>query len=106
MFVYRFDSIEQWSGWQRPADLFRESSPHSAVQTHDPALWVRLWSEAQRHAQDKGLTVDVREGPYVTVIPDYKPGLSEVIIAWKQGGDKTTIVVSRLELPWLSDFII
>jgi hypothetical protein len=64
-----------------------------------------VWSKAKDLADKFGWEGDIREGPFVAVLPDKGGVLSRVIIALKQDNDGTTFVAPRYRLPWYdSDF--
>ena len=104
MIVYQVMPIDFWAGWRKPSELFGVSDHnHDDGQFHDPAEWPNLWKQAQKLATEAGWEGDIREGPYVTVVPDGESGgLSPVIIAWKQDNNGTTFVASPFPLPWVS----
>ena len=101
MIVYALIPIDFWNGWLKPSDLFRVSVGDDDTKWHDPAEWVSMWAKAQELARKVGWEGDIREGPYVTVLPE-PPGPSPVVIGWKQDNDGTTFIATPFELPWLA----
>lgn len=104
MIVYSLMPIDWWNGWREPSDLFRVNVHQNPERWHDPAEWDELWAKARELARRAGWEGDIREGPYVTVVPQ-DPGMSAlppVIIGWKQDNNGTTFVASPFPLPWLA----
>ena len=101
MIIYHLPPIDQWSGWQCPDKVF--IGTEEDVDAHQSADWGELWTSVQKLALQMGWEGDVRDGPYVTVLPreplDYWPG--HVIIAWKQDNNGDTFLASPIHLPWL-----
>lgn len=105
MIVYAVTPIDFWTGWQRPADLFRARVYEGSGESHDPAEWAALWAEAKALAARIGWAGDIREGPFVTVLPE-RPGAggtAPVVIAWKQDRGGLTFVASPFPLPWIEE---
>lgn len=104
MIVYAVMPIDFWNGWQKPSDLFRASGNGFGTEWHDPAEWLSMWAKAQELAEKAGWEGDIRDGPYVTVLPEPPgtSGLPPVVIGWKQGNNGGTFVASPYELPWLA----
>lgn len=101
MIVYSINPIDWWNGWQVPSDLFRVSVREMEVEWHEPAEWVKMWARARELAEKIGWEGDIREGPYVTVLPQpYE--VPPVVIGWKQDNNGTTFIASPFELPWLA----
>jgi hypothetical protein len=100
--IYCLPPIDQWSGWQKPDQVFTGTDKDDG-DTHPADEWPELWKEVQRLAKGLGWEGDVREGPFVTVLPrepgDYWPGY--VLVAWKQDNNGTTFLASPIHLPWL-----
>ena len=105
MIVYCLIPIDFWQGWHRPSALFRVADDIINDGIHDPDDWKRQWELAQAIATDMGWEGDIREGPYVTVIPDQPGNYSDppILIAWKQDNNGTTFIASPFRLPWLED---
>lgn len=99
MFVCRLAPIDHWSGWQRPEDVFKIRVDDE--ERHTAEHWASLWQEARRLAEMLGWEGDIRQGPYVTVLPVVDGWVSPVIVAWKQDNNGTTFVASPYELSWL-----
>jgi hypothetical protein len=99
-YLYVIDPIDFWSGWQKPEDVFKGTKIHDPV--HNNFDWHVLWKAARSCASLSIWEGDVREGPYVTVLPP-KDGceVSPVAIAWKQDNNGTAFIYSPYELPWL-----
>ena len=104
MIIYCLPPIDQWSGWQKPDKVFTGIEDDDG-DTHPAFEWEPLWKEAQLMAVEMGWEGDVREGPYVTVLPrkpgDYWPGY--VVVAWKQDNNGTTFLASPIRLEWLEN---
>ena len=106
MFVYSVGIIDHWSGWQRPEDVFKTGPADDFEALHDWKDWERLWSEARDLAGRLGWEGDVRQGQFVTVLPNAPDEFSEgaVVIGWKQDNNGATFIASeRYHLPWLDD---
>ena len=106
MIVYRCEPIDFWFGWQRPGAVFRpDASGGGAYFHHLVEEWPPLWERAKRLARSLGWEGDVREGPFVTVLPpaDGACSPSPVAIAWKQGNNGATFIATPYRLPWLDD---
>lgn len=103
MFVYQVGPIDFWAGWHRPSDIFRVSDGRDDDgQYHSPTDWGPMWEKAQSLGTEAGWEGDIREGPYVTVIPDGDGGgTCPVIIAWKQDNNGTTFIASPYPLTWI-----
>ena len=106
MFVYYCNAIDDWSGWQDPVDLFRPYLWNKAGLERDIYLdgcrWKPFWDEAQALARSIGWEGDIRDGPYVTVIPPRGSGEEPLlIVAWKQDNNGDTMIASDVELPWV-----
>jgi hypothetical protein len=102
--VYCVAATDMWIGWQKPSDLFRASVHDHHSEWHDPDNWNSMWASAKRLASRIAWEGDIREGPYVTVLPEV-PGdqsLPPVVIAWKQDHRGTTFIASPFELPWIN----
>lgn len=101
MIVYELSPIDNWSGWQKPEAVFRLEIDDPTV--HDTTDWLPLWEKAKTLAGRLGWEGDIREGPFVTVIPEdgLGGGPSAVVIAWKQNSNGTTFVASPYHLSWL-----
>jgi hypothetical protein len=99
MIVYHIPPIDDWRGWQRPSDLFRVSVSEWS-EWFDPPLWRPSWVKAQELAKKAGWDGDIRDGPYVTVLP-LPPGPSPVVIGWKQDNNGNCFIASPYKLPWL-----
>jgi hypothetical protein len=102
MIVYRIPPIDQWSGWQKPRDVFTGLDDADA-DSHLAADWKPLWATAKKMAKFLGWEGDIREGPYVTVLPnapgEFAPG--GIIIAWKQDNNGETFLASPRRLAWI-----
>lgn len=88
IFVYSVEPIDDWAGWLEPEAFFL-----------DQASWQEQWSTAQALARDLGFDGDIREGPFMTVLPHPLP--QRILIAWKGGRDGICYIASPFELPWL-----
>lgn len=105
MIVYSIGIIDHWNGWQNPKRVFRAASKD----TEDGRTWAdweKLWTEAQWLAGRLGWEGDVRQGPYVAVVPNRPDEFWEcsVIIGWKQDNNGSTFIASeRFALRWLDD---
>ena len=101
MIVYSRPPIDNWFGWQHPSDIFKVAT----YWAHKPSEWELLWAKAQTLARVAGWQGDIREGPYVTLLPPHpsEPCKCPVLIAWKQDHAGQTFVASPFELPWFSD---
>lgn len=105
MYLYVTGPIDDWSGWQKPEEMFRvrvrTDLPPFELSHRDADEWPRLWNQAQDAAGRQGGENDIREGPYVSVLPNPDGFCSEVIIAWKLNNNGTTFIASPFPLPWL-----
>lgn len=105
MIVYRLAPIDFWVGWNHKNDLFREiTTEELAYEFRDIEEWNWLWAVASALARRIGWEGDIREGPYVSMLPNAgcDPECS-VLIAWKQDNNGTTFIASPYRLPWLED---
>jgi hypothetical protein len=104
MIIYVTKPIDDWWGWQRPEDVFRHGLNIALVGTpfRSTGQWHELWDRAQHQAR-KAFDWDgeIREGPFISVLPHPESGGSEIIIAWKQDNSGTTFIVSPFRLPWV-----
>jgi hypothetical protein len=101
MIVYCVPTLDLWSGWQKSEDVFKLRVFDDGT-AHDAS---RCGAKFKDLAVKVGWEGDIREGPFVAVLPDEGGVLSPVIIAWKQDNNGTTFVASRYLLPWYdSDF--
>ena len=98
MIVYHVPPIDFWNGWQKPSDLFRVSVSDNTFEWHDPAEWASMWAKAQKLAKKAGWDGDIRDGPYVTVLP-MPPGPPPVVIGWKEDNNGNTFIATPYELP-------
>jgi len=101
MIVYQIEPIDHWNGWHKPSDLFRSMAFTLDTEWLDPLDWASAWSQAQKLAIKLGWEGDIREGPYVTVLPDQGGSTPPFVIAWKQDNNGTTFVASPFHLTWL-----
>jgi hypothetical protein len=102
MFVYAIQPIDFWNGWQNPSDLFRVSTHEYSTDYHNPAEWGPAWTKAKELARQVGWEGDIREGPYVTVLPHSDGGFPPFVIGWKQENNGDTFIAAPFELPWLA----
>lgn len=105
MVVYCVNPIDDWKGWQEPYPLFAEDEDDYNT-TLTPTKWKPLWDKAQRLALRVGWEGDIRDGPFVTIIPGsmfMHSGEPLAIIGWKQDNNGTTFLASPFRLPWIED---
>lgn len=100
MIVYHIPPIDDWTGWQEPSEVFRARVDNLISEWLDAAEWSPMWAKAQELANKAGWEGDIREGPYLTVLP-YPPGPPPIVIGWKQDNNGNTFIASPYELPWL-----
>ncbi len=108
LYAYELSPIDHWGGWRRPEDVYRVSSAAEGAvpwpgEHLDARGWPDLWARAQRVARKTGYgwEGDIREGPFLTVLPPGEYGEPLVVIAFKQDNNGMTYVVSPVPLPWL-----
>jgi hypothetical protein len=105
MIVYCLAPIDEWIGWNHKNDVFKEIiTEELAYEFRDIEEWNRLWAQASELGRQVGWEGDIREGPYVSMLPN--PGgdpQCSVLIAWKQDNNGTTFVASPYRLPWLDE---
>lgn len=110
MFVYEVEPIDDWGGWRLADDVFRvcaatDGFPPS-IAYRDASEWYPFWERAQASAGRPPLhwEGDIREGPYVSMLPDPDNGGTCFLVAWKQNNNGTCYIASPFALPWLEDY--
>jgi len=106
-FFYHSMPIDEWSGWQKPSDLFKfnkRSDGGCFGECFYKHWWDFFWADAFAFSQNLFIKYDIEEigdGPLVTRLPN--PQYTDVACAWKLNSNGTTFIASTLELPWLND---
>ena len=99
MIVYSTAPIDNFTGWHSPGALYdSEAAKHG--QWYPWSHWEENWEKAQKIAQELGWEGDIREGPYVSMLPVVSDW-SEILIAWKQDNNGTTFIAAPYRLPGL-----
>ena len=103
MIVYQVCPIYDWSGWHDPRELFRVRVRIFEDFGLFSNQWDRAWEQALELGKEAGWEGDIREGPFVSVLPEPPGSYSAVpfLIAWKQDNNGTTFIASPYELPWI-----
>jgi hypothetical protein len=103
LFVYVTAPIDFWDGWTREGRYVKELAARDYYSPKAVAEYKALMSVAMELARGLGWDGDIREGPYVTALPNPDSGCSDIIVAWKQDNNGTTFIASPRLLPWLHD---
>jgi hypothetical protein len=96
-YIYELDPIDDWTGY---AQVWLEDM-----------LSVRKWLDLVEHAF-KGLKLhsnwegDIREGPYVAMIPGTEWFVSPFAVLLKQDNNGTTYCVSKQKLDHIQEYLI
>lgn len=102
MFIYNMAPIDHWQGWL----TVPEAAAKLCASAEEPEDALRgladELAEAKQLAKAAGWEGDMREGPYVTFLPNNDNGVA-CVIAWKQDNNGSTFVASPYQLPWLGD---
>lgn len=99
IYVYRVDPIDDFHLWMSPDDLLSkfEKEDFRSRWEYDEVLDM-----ARAGARLIGWEGDMRDGPFVSVLPPGGSGVgSPFLIAWKQNNNGTSFVTSPYALPWL-----
>lgn len=101
MFIYSQAPIDHWQGWltvpEAAAKLCGGNNTEDALRCLADTL-----QEAKQLAKVAGWEGDMREGPYITVLPNNDNTVA-CVIAWKQDNNGETFVASPYQLPWLGN---
>ena len=100
--------IDWWQGWTHQKDYLKALASDDEVidgsHTDGIVAYGEALGEAKRLALNAGWEGDMRDGPYVSALPDLDcTGLCPILIAWKQDNNGTTFIFSPFELPWLKN---
>lgn len=100
MYVYRLDPIDDFHLWMDPTDIFNKTGADD-LRSFDE--FEEVFDTAKVSAKLIGWDGDIREGPFVSVLPPGGCGEQSLfIIAWKQDNNGTSFVASPYALPWLA----
>ncbi len=100
-FVYAVPPIDHWPNTHHLSDVL---SKLARQDEREAAKVLLQFADAVAHAHHSSWEGEIREGPFLLILP----GDIEMEIAgfiWKQDNNGTTFVVSRVELPYLSEFL-
>lgn len=104
MFIYETVPIDHWQGWLTMPEAAAKLCVDGLGFTHEEELrhLADNLEEAKRLAKAAGWEGDMREGPFVSMLPNQDNTVSYVI-AWKQDNNGSTFVASPYQLQWLGD---
>lgn len=102
--VYAGGPLDFWGGWQNTTDVLTYERtdlrlpPGLKIDRDDFTPFIY---SAKEIAHEMGWEGDMREGPYVSVLPDGEGGRSLFLVGFKQDNNGTTFIGSEVELPHL-----
>lgn len=100
IYVYRVAPIDDFHLWVSPSTIFNETG------TDDFRLldeFNEVFDVGKIAARFLGWEGDMREGPYVSMLPSHDSGSSSpFLIAWKQDNNGDCFIISPYLLPWIA----
>jgi len=102
LYVYGIWPIDFWGGWTKESNfIFDEDIDTEGACYFSRRKYDAMLAQAKLGATKVGWQGDIREGPFLSSMPD--PPDSHIVIAWKQDNGGLTFVASEAKLPWLEE---
>jgi hypothetical protein len=99
IYVYRFLPIDDSHHWTHPSAIFNENGKDGFRSLNE---FNEVFDIGKVTARFLGWEGDIREGPYVSILPSYDSGSeSPFLIAWKQDNNGECFIVSPYLLTWM-----
>lgn len=100
--VYACAPIDFWHGWMTEDEFI--SNPRTTELGREAIVeYVQMTNRAYELAKHVFWDGDMRDGPYVSGLPDPDECCWRFIVAWKQDNNGTTFIASPRRLEWLKD---
>jgi len=101
LYVYCVQPIDDFHLWMRPSDVFNAFGSDDLREIKE---FEDVFDTARTSARLIGWEGDIREGPFISMLPPNEGGSSSLfIVAWKQDNNGTSFVASPYILPWISN---
>lgn len=103
--VYAGGPIDFWNGWQKTNEVVTYERTELRVPPGlkiDRDEYLPFLFAVKELAHDLGWEGDMREGPFVSVLPDPQTGGALLLTAFKQDNNGITFVGSQVELDYLA----
>lgn len=92
IYVYRVEPIDDFHLWMSPSDVFNAFGSNDLRTIKE---FEEVFDTAKTSARLIGWEGDIREGPFVSMLPpDGAGSRSLFIVAWKQDNNGTSFVAS------------
>ena len=102
IYVYCVSPIDDFHLWTEAVQYLNQKVTKDFFSTSEFNEFNEVFGIGKMAARLLGWEGDIREGPFVSMLPSYDSGSnSPFIIAWKQDNNGTCFIVSPYLLPWI-----